>query len=113
MYSAAFIFESTQYDDEFHHLNDEIKAVAAALPGFLGVEHWQAADGVRRNATYYWADLETLKAFGSHPVHQEAKRKHARWYSGYHIVVSEVLRSYGNGALEHITPNERASATSD
>ena len=107
MYSAAFIYEATEYDAEFHRLNDAIKAVASALPGFLGVEQWQSPDRTRSNATYYWSDLETLKAFSNHPTHQEAKRQYARWYSGYHIVVSEVLRSYGNGALSHFTPNDR------
>jgi len=110
MYSAAFIYQAGEYDDEFHRLNAAIKAVAASLPGFLGVEHWQSADGTRQNATYYWSDLETLKSFSTHPTHLEAKRQFARWYSGYHIVVSEVLRSYGNGAMSHFTPNERAPA---
>ena len=79
-----------------------------AATRILGAESWQAADGDRRNATYFWSDLETLKLFSNHPAHQEAKRQYARWYSGYHIVISEVLRSYGNGTLEHFTPNERS-----
>lgn len=107
MYSAAFIFEPGQYDDEFHRLNDIIDAVAKSLPGFLGVDSWQSTCGSLRNVTYFWSDLETLKTFSSHPSHQEAKRQYARWYQGYHIVVSQVLRSYGDGAITHITPDER------
>jgi heme-degrading monooxygenase HmoA len=110
MYSAAFIFEPGQYDAEFHRLNELIDSVARSLPGFLGVELWQSADGRRRNATYFWDSLDTLKTFSTHPAHQEAKRQYARWYSGYHIVISEVVRSYGDGALTHITPNERQGA---
>jgi heme-degrading monooxygenase HmoA len=109
MYSAAFIYEAKEYDAEFHRLNDAIRAVADSLPGFLGAEHWHSPDGARSNATYYWSDLEALKIFSNHPTHQEAKRHYARWYSGYHIVVSEVLRSYGNGAIAHFTPNDRDS----
>jgi heme-degrading monooxygenase HmoA len=110
MYSAAFIFEPGQYDAEFHRLNALIDSVARSLPGFLGVESWQSADGSRRNATYFWDNLVTLKTFSTHPAHQEAKRQYARWYNGYHIVISEVVRSYGDGALTHITPNERQGA---
>jgi heme-degrading monooxygenase HmoA len=110
MYSAAFIYQPGQYDDEFHRLNAIIDSVARSLPGFLGVESWQSADGDRKNATYYWSDLDTLKLFSAHPVHQEAKRQYARWYKGYHIVVSEVVRSYGDGSLAHITPNDRQHA---
>ena len=61
--------------------------------------------------TYYWDSLETLRTFSTDPVHQQAKREYARWYKGYHIVVSEVLRSYGDGAFDHVTPNTRASGT--
>lgn len=37
----------------------------------------------------------------------EAKRQYQQWYKGFHIVISEVIRSYGDGALDHITPNAR------
>jgi heme-degrading monooxygenase HmoA len=106
VYSAAFLYRAGDYDAEFHRLNGIIDEVARASPGFIGTESWQGVDGLR-NATYYWRDLETLKAFSTHPAHQEAKRQYARWYSGYHIVISQVLRSYGDGAIAHITPNER------
>jgi heme-degrading monooxygenase HmoA len=107
MYIAAFIYSPGQYDDEFHRLNGIIDAVAKSLPGFLGVESWQSTTDDRRNATYYWSDLDTLEQFAAHPAHQEAKRQYARWYEGYHIVISEVVRSYGDGSLAHATPNER------
>ncbi len=110
MYSAAFIWEPGVYDAEFHRLNAIIDGVARSLPGFLGVDSWQTADGGRRNATYYWDSLDTLATFSAHPVHREAKRQYARWYKGYHIVVSQVLRSYGDGAIAHVTPpNDRGS----
>jgi heme-degrading monooxygenase HmoA len=109
MFSVAFLWEPGDYDAEFHSLNARIDDVARALPGFRGVESWQATAGTRRNATYYWDTLETLQAFSTHPVHQEAKRQYARWYAGYHVVVAQVLRSYGDGAFEHATPNARRS----
>lgn len=108
MYSASFIWEPGTYDEEFHRLNQIIDEVANSLPGFLGVDAWQNADGSRKNAIYYWDSLETLRTFSRHPAHLEAKKQYARWYKGYHIVISEVLRSYGDEAFSHITPNERA-----
>ncbi len=110
MVIASFIFEPGQYDAEFHRLNDIIDSVARSLPGFLGAESWQSSDGGRRNATYFWDSLDTLRTFSTHPVHQDAKRQYAKWYNGYHIVVSELVRSYGDGAFAHITPNERQRA---
>jgi len=110
MFIAAFIWEPGTYDAEFHRLNDIIDQVALALPGYLGVESWQNADGSRRCANYYWTDLESLRTFSTHPAHQEAKRQYAKWYKGYHIVISEVIRSYGDGAFEHISPNQRGQS---
>ncbi len=106
MYAAAFIFEPGTYDERFHTLDAQIEAAAASNPGFLGRETWQSADGLRFNATYYWSDLESLKAFSQNPLHLEAKAAYQRWYKGYHIVISEVMRSYGDGVLNHITPNQ-------
>lgn len=110
IYSAAFIFEPGEYDARFHALNALIKEAAEATPGYLGVESWIATDSARRNATYWWTSLEALKQFSTHPKHLEAKREYANWYRGYHIVVCEVVRAYGDNTLQHFTPNERARA---
>lgn len=107
MYSAAFIFKPGQYDDEFHRLNGLIDAAAAATDGYLGAETWQSADGTVLNATYYWDSLDALKQFSRNPHHLEAKKQYSNWYDGYHIVVSEVIRSYGDEAIPHFTPNDR------
>lgn len=103
MYSAAFIWEPGTYDAEFDALNALIEAVAKEAPGYLGVEEWQSADGRRRNATYYWQDMEGLRVLAAHPKHLEAKRQYARWYQGYHVVISEITKTYGDSAFEHIT----------
>lgn len=107
MYSAAFIFKPGTYDAEFRRLNDLIDAAARATPGYLGAESWISPDGCSRNATYYWESLAALQAFSRDPHHLEAKQHYARWYDGYHIVVSEVVRSYGDGTIPHLTPDQR------
>ncbi len=107
MFSAAFIFKPGTYDDEFHRLNDLIDTAANNTEGYLGAETWHSADGKTLNATYYWETLDALKQFSRDPNHLEAKKQYSRWYDGYHIVISEVIRSYGDDALEHITPNDR------
>lgn len=110
MFSAAFIFEPGDYDDEFRALDAEIHDIARATDGFVGRESWLSEDGKIRNATYYWESLEALKAFSGHPKHVEAKRQYDRWYNGFHVVISEIQRSYGDGRLPHITPNDRVGS---
>lgn len=107
MFSAAFIFKPGEYDDEFHRLNGLIDEAANNTDGYLGAESWKSMDGKTINATYYWESLEALQTFSRHPRHLEAKQQYSRWYKGYHIVVSEVVRSYGDGTIAHFTPNER------
>ncbi len=108
MYSAAFIYQAGEYDADFHALNDAIDQIARASHGFLGSESWVSPDGATRNATHYWADLETLRAFSTHPKHLEAKRQYERWYGGFQVVISEVIRSYGDGGVRHVTARDRA-----
>jgi len=107
MYSVSFIFEAGTYDARFHELNALIDAAARATPGYVGVESWRSPEGKRANATYYWESLERLREFSRHPQHLEAKREYAKWYRGYHIVIAEVIRAYGDGGIDHFTPNER------
>ncbi len=111
MYSVSFMWTPGEYDAEFHRLNAEIDAVAKSLPGFCGSESWRSVDGLRGNAVYYWSNLDDLAKFASHPTHLEAKRQYARWYAGYHVVVAEVLRSYGDGQMPHITSDAAAHQT--
>lgn len=103
MFSAAFIWEPGTYDAEFNELNALIEAAATSTPGFVGVEEWTSPDGKRRNATYYWDSLDSLRALSVHPKHLEAKRRYSQWYNGYHVVISEVVKSYGDSAFEHFT----------
>ena len=109
MYSAAFIFKPGTYDDEFHRLNALIDKAARANPGFITAETWKSADGATLNATYYWQTLEDLRVFSQHPDHLEAKKQYRRWYDGYHIVISEILKSYGDDSIDHCTPNDRST----
>nr|WP_281493249.1 DUF4188 domain-containing protein [Yoonia sp. F2084L] len=82
-----------------------IAQAAETTPGFLGKENWVSTDGSIKNAIYYWEDQAALKAFSSHPLHVEAKAQYEKWYGGFHVVISEVVKSYGDGALAHVTPN--------
>lgn len=108
MYSAAFIFEPSQYDEEFYRLDGLISKAADNTPGYLGREVWKSADGRQTNATYYWESLESLQQFSRDANHLEAKKQYQRWYAGYQIVIAEIVRSYGDGKLDHLTPNERS-----
>lgn len=102
MYSSTFIFAKKQYDDEFHRLDQAIADAAKAISGYLGEETWEnPATGLISNV-YYWESLEALQALMQHPQHLEAKAAQARWLDGYKVVVSQVLRTYGDKSLGNV-----------
>ncbi len=94
-------------DDEFHRLNKLIGAAAKATAGLPGPETWRSLDGKTLNATCCRESLDALKEFSGNAHHLHAKRQVSRWYDGYHIVVWEVIRSYGDQTMPHITSNDR------
>ena len=97
-YSSTFIFAKKQYDDDFHRLDEIIATAAKGLPGYLGEESWEnAATGLVSNV-YYWSSLDALQALMSHPVHLQAKAAQANWLAGYRVVISQVMRAYGDRA---------------
>jgi heme-degrading monooxygenase HmoA len=101
MYSATFIFASKQFDEEFQRLDATIAEAARAVPGYLGEETWENKTTGLVSNVYYWESLEALQQLMTHPAHLEAKAKQAKWLNGYQVVVSKVLRSYGDSMLNH------------
>ena len=107
MLMVSFIFTEKNLDADFYALDKAIDEAARAVPGFLGKESWVASDGSKRNSVYYWENKTALDEFSRNRKHLEAKRRYKEWYGGLHIVISEVQKSYGDGAFSHITPNAR------
>ncbi|PMS19122.1 antibiotic biosynthesis monooxygenase [Trinickia dabaoshanensis] len=99
MYASTFIFKAGQYDDEFHRLDAQIAEAARAMPGYLGEETWENAQTGLIQNVYYWESEQALLQLIQHPTHLEAKSKQSRWLDGYRVVISKVLREYGDGAL--------------
>lgn len=104
MYSSTFIFSTKQFDEAFHRLDQEIAAAAKAIPGYLGEESWEnPANGLISNV-YYWESLQALQQLVRHPRHLEAKAAQDNWLAGYQVIISQVIRSYGDAKLGHLLP---------
>lgn len=107
MYIAAFIYKPGQRDDEFTRLSALIDEVAGSLPGFVGSQSWTSTDGELVNASYYWQDEASIRAFANHPRHLEAKHQYRKWYAGYQVVISKVERAYGDGTISSFVADNR------
>jgi heme-degrading monooxygenase HmoA len=104
MYSATFIFAKKQFDESFHRLDQDIAAFAKTIPGYLGEEAWESADGGMVSNVYYWESLEALQQLVHYPRHQEAKAAQGNWLAGYQVVISQVIRIYGDSQLRDRLP---------
>jgi heme-degrading monooxygenase HmoA len=109
MYSSTFIFAKGQFDEAFHRLDQEIAAMARAIPGYLGEETWENSETGLVSNVYYWESLEALQQLVSHPRHQQAKSAQSQWLAGYQVVISQVLRTYGDSKISHLLPTALGS----
>ena len=109
MYSSTFIFATKQFDDAFHRLDQEIAAMAKSIPGYLGEETWGNEDTGLVCNVYYWESLEALQRLVQHPRHIEAKAAQDNWLAGYQVIISQVIRTYGDSKLGHQLPIARVA----
>lgn len=103
MYSATFIFDTKQFDSDFHRLDALIAAAARETEGYLGEEAWEDSKTGRISNVYYWKSQAGLRQLMEHPKHQEAKRRYSEWLSGYQVVIAQIIRTYGDSTIDHPT----------
>lgn len=99
MYSSTFTFAKGQYDDEYLRLDQAIADAAKSIPGYLGEEAWENSSTGLISTVYYWESLDALHVLMNHPLHQQAKAQQARWLDGYQVVISQVIKVYGDNRL--------------
>jgi heme-degrading monooxygenase HmoA len=99
MYSSTFIFAKKQFDEKFHSLDQAIAEAAKEIPGYLGEETWENTNTGLVSNVYYWESLEALQSLIQHPKHLEAKAAQENWLDGYQVVISQVIKTYGDGKL--------------
>ena len=95
---VAVIFTSvrTDEDDEgYAAMAARMDELAAAQPGYLGVESARGADGLGITVSYWRsaADARAWKQVSEHAGAQKLGRE--RWYRMFRVRIAEVTREYG------------------
>ena len=101
IYTSTFTFAKGQFDDEFHVLDKAIAEVARSVPGYLGEESWENPTAGLLCNVYYWETMDALHELMKHPTHIDAKQRQSHWLDGYHVVIAQVVGSYGDGGISH------------
>jgi heme-degrading monooxygenase HmoA len=95
--AIAVIFLSTRNDDDadgYAMAAAEMDALAAAQPGYLGMDSARGADGFGITVSY-WADEAAALAWRAHPDHTAIReRGRGVWYADYRVDVAQITRSY-------------------
>lgn len=99
--TVAVIFRSTRNGaDEagYAAAAEAMDRLAAAQPGYRGIDSVRGADGVGLTISW-WADDASAIAWRDHPEHVAVRALgRARWYSDYRVDVARVERSYAWGS---------------
>jgi heme-degrading monooxygenase HmoA len=91
-YAVIFTSLRTEEKEDYDATAEKMQALAAAQPGFLGIESARSVLGI---TVSYWASLAAIAAWkvqADHMLAQERGRE--RWYSGYAVRVCLVERAY-------------------
>lgn len=93
----AVIFTSLRTDGDHGYGDTALRMLelAAAQPGYLGVESARGADGLGITVSY-WQTPEAISAWKSVAEHRAAQAGGRRdWYAAYQVRIARVERSYG------------------
>ena len=81
-------------DKNYHAMGEEMQALAATMPGYLGFESARDEEGFGF-AISYWESEEAIKNWKRQADHLNAQmRGRTEWYENYVVRVAKVERAY-------------------
>ena len=93
-YAVIFTAQRAEGDHGYGAMADQMVKLAAAQPGYLGVESTRDEAGLGITVSY-WQDEASLVAWKDQAQHLLAQKLgKTRWYSYYTLRVAKVERAY-------------------
>ena len=92
-YAVIFSTIRTEGDNGYEAMAEKMAALAATMPGYLGVESARQEIGI---TVSYWKDLESIRHWKYHADHVMARDLgREKWYQSYRLRITRVERHYG------------------
>jgi heme-degrading monooxygenase HmoA len=94
-YAVIFVSSTTDEDNGYAAMSEEMVTLAEQQPGFLGIESVRdmAGNGI---TVSYWTSEEAIASWQQHARHLTAQQKgRETWYETYTTRVCKVERAYG------------------
>lgn len=99
-YAVVFTSQRRGDDPAYAETASRMVELAAAQPGFLGVESARDAQGFGITVSY-WQTLEDIARWRRDAEHRMARAAgRERWYAHYELRVAKVERAYGGPPAE-------------
>ena len=95
---VAVVFSSVRHagDHGYEHTAVEMDHLAAAQPGYLGVDSVREADSRFGITVSYWRTEQDALAWKNVTEHVVARRRgRDEWYESYSVHIATVTRAYG------------------
>lgn len=95
-YSVIFTSQRRVAEDDggYETMAGRMVELAAAQPGFLGIESVRNVDGFGITVSY-WESLAAIDAWKANAEHRVAQENGKRlWYSHYELRIAKVERAY-------------------
>ena len=96
---VAIIFTSQQTGDlgGYDETSARMEELAAAQPGYLGIESTRDTAGFGITVSY-WTDAQSARDWKAVAEHQAAQeRGRSQWYVAYRVRIATVEREYPDG----------------
>lgn len=93
-YAVIFASRRTAGDNGYEETAAHMEALAATMPGYLGIEAARGADGYGITISY-WRSEEAIAKWKRKAEHLSAQnRGREEWYSDYVVRVAKIERAY-------------------
>jgi len=93
-YAVIFSAHRTPGDNGYNAMAVRMEAIAATMPGYLGLESARNEDGFGITVSY-WKTEDDIANWKQQVDHLEAQRQgHINWYKDFDVRVAKVERAY-------------------
>jgi len=93
-YAVIFSSQRTEGDDGYDAMAERMVELAAAQPGFLGIESTRDTQGFGITVAYF-DTTESIAAWKANAEHRQAQAMgHRSWYEHFELRIARVERAY-------------------
>jgi heme-degrading monooxygenase HmoA len=93
-FAVIFSSQRSAVERGYAEAAERMLELAAAQPGYLGVESARGVDGFGITVSY-WASIEAIRSWKAVAEHREAQRSgRSEWYRHYRVRIVRVEREY-------------------